>query len=51
MRLFWHFTVKTNLILDETTEEKNGKTRFVGLVMLPGKEIATAEVDQDSMIQ
>ena len=53
-----------NIILDETTEEaqpvpssedrshrkdKQSKSKFVGLIMIPGNSIVSAEVDRDSI--
>jgi len=39
-----------NVVLDETTEEREGRTRNVGLIMIPGNNIKTAEVDRDTLV-
>ncbi|KAK9900176.1 hypothetical protein P389DRAFT_192463 [Cystobasidium minutum MCA 4210] len=41
---------RKNVILDDTVEELNGRTRNVGLVLLPGERISTAQVDKDTLV-
>ncbi|CAD6578728.1 MAG: hypothetical protein CYPHOPRED_000660 [Cyphobasidiales sp. Tagirdzhanova-0007] len=38
-----------NVILDDASEMSNGRTRTVGLIMIPGARIASAELDRDSV--
>ena len=41
--------VQKNVILDDASEMSNGRTRTVGLIMIPGARIASAELDRDSV--